>query len=269
MKLLSIQSWIATALVMVCAATVGCDTPEPEESLDLVDRSGSPKTKANPPPDPFTTFAVFVADGVVPPGVSPASVGDLSFFTDVMCWDQAEIDAWRQEKIDATEVRWGIPDPENNPNLQFQMGTTSPTIGYHAVVFSDRKVPTTGWPVREGFLNFVVTNPAGLTLGGEHAGIHVPVGTIIGGGGIYNVGVTNKHGNLTGEEIVLDFDTQEPMWLNPSNKFAFGFGFFCELNSDDFGDGLAQGIITLIPQLDGSLKANARNVLTFSSQGGL
>jgi hypothetical protein len=266
MTMLRIQSWIATTLVTLCVTTTGCDAPEPAEALDVADRKA---TKANPPPDPFTTFAVFVADGVIPPGVNPAAAGDLSFFTDVMGWDQAEIDAWRAEKVALTEVRWGIPDPENHPALLFQMGTTSPVIGYHAVAFSDRKVPTEGWPVREGFLNFIVVDPAGLDLGGDFAGIHVPAGTIIGGGGTYNVGITDKQGDLTGEEIVLDFDTQEPMWQNPSNHYAFGFGFFCELNSEEYGDGLAQGIITLIPQPDGSLKTNARNVLTFSDQGGL
>jgi hypothetical protein len=265
--MLRIHARIATAVVaLCCTTTLGCDAPEPEEAPDVTLRAAA---KANPPPDPFTTFAVFIADGVVPPGVSPAAVGDLSFFTDVMDWNPAQIAAWRAEKLAVTETRWGILDPENNPNVMVQMGTTSPAIGYHAVVFSDRKVPAQGWPVREGFLNVVVVNPAGLTLGGEHAGIHVPAGTIVGGGGMYNVQVTNKQGVPTGEEIVLDFETQEPMWLNPSNKYAFGFGFFCELDSEDYGDGLAQGIITLIPQPDGSLKTNARNVLTFSDQGGL
>jgi hypothetical protein len=266
MTMLRIHSWIATGLLTLCAAApLGCDA-EGEDALDVTMRSAP---KANPPPDPFTTFAVFIADGVVPPGVNPAAVGDLSFYTDVMGWDQAEIDAWRADKMAMTEVRWGIPDPESNPNVVVQIGTTSPAIGYHAVAWSDRKVPEEGWPIREGFLNMVVTNPAGLDLGGEFTGIHVPMGTIIGGGGMYNLQVTDKHGNATGEEIVLDFDTQEPMWLNPSNHFAFGFGFFCELNSEEYGDGLAQGIITLIPQPDGSLKTNARNVVTFSDMGGL
>jgi hypothetical protein len=267
MLMLRAHSRIATAAVLLCATmSLGCDAPEPEENVDLALRKS---TKANPPPDPFTTFAVFIADGVIPPGVDPAGAGDLSFFTDVMGWSQAEIDAWRDEKVATTETRWGIPDPLNNPDLQFYMGTTSPAIHYHAVAFSDRKVPTEGWPVREGAANFLVVNPAGIDLGGDFAGIHVPAGTIVGGGGMYNVGVTDKHGELTGEEIVIDFDTQEPMWQNPSNHYAFGFGFFCELDSEDFGDGLAQGIITLIPQLDGSLKANARNVLTFSADSGL
>lgn len=264
MPMINTPSWFTTTVLAVSMMTpMGCDAPEDVEELDLVTRSAP---KANDPPDPFTTFAVFIADGVVPPGVSPALNGDLSFFFDVMDWDQATFDAWKAEKLLVAETRWGIPDPENNPNVSLQIGTTNPILDYRVVTFSDRRVPTTGWKNREGFINLVVTNPAGLTLGGVFNGLTVPAGTIVGGGGIYNIEVTNKQGVPTGEEIVIDFDTQEPLLLLPA---GFAFGFFCAVDSDDFGDGLAQGITALVPQPDGSLKTNVRNVVTFSDQGGL
>src|SRR5690606_2533978 len=212
MKLLLSRPWLAGSVLALCVTiTTGCDAPDvpDDESLDIVDRMASPKPF--PAPEPFDTFAVFIADGVIPPGVNPALVNDLTFFTDVMGWSQAEIDAWREDLVDEVEIRWGIPDPENNPDVEVQIGTTSPVIDYRAVVFSDERVPSTGWQVREGFLNVVVVNPGGLALGGEFAGITVPFGTIAGGGGIYNIEVTNKHGVPNGKEIVIDFRHGEPL----------------------------------------------------------
>ncbi|MEM9453573.1 MAG: hypothetical protein AAGF11_05310 [Myxococcota bacterium] len=216
-----------------------------------------------PPPDDFDTFAVFLADGEIPEAEPPALVDDLSFFTDVMGWDQAQIDAFRAEKVAIAEVRFGIPDPENNPDVVVQIGTTNPTLDYRAVAFSDRVVPPSGWKNREGFVIVVAINE--LTLGGDFAGVTVPAGTVVGGGGMYNLEVTDPYGTVTGEEIEIDFTTAAPLTILPNGAFAF----FCELDSDDFGDGLAEGVTQFVPLGGGILKTNIRNVLTWSDMGGL
>ncbi len=216
-------------------------------------------------PEGYEALAVFIANGELPGDEPQALVGDFSFFTDIMHWDTTTIDQWRQEKLDRLADKIGVDDPANHPDLQVLMGTTNPNLNYHVVSFTGRAVPPEGWRVREGFLIAVVTNPAGLSLAGELEGLHVPVGTIVGGGGVYNLEVTNRHGHVTGEDIVFHFTTALPIQTVASGVAAFT----CDVESDRFGAGIGQGIISNVPIGDGMVKANFRNVLTFSAQDGL
>ncbi len=90
--------------------------------------------------------------------------------------------------------------------------------------------------------------------------------------GIYNIEVTTEGGEPTGEEIIIHFRSAQPLPPAPPDAALVAqFSFFCELSSDEFGSGLAQGIAN--PKIIGEgddqfLKANVRNVLTFSDLGG-
>ncbi len=216
-------------------------------------------------PADFESLIVFLANGELPESEPQALVGDLSFFDDVMGWDAVTLDDWRREKLEGLVERVGIEDATNHPDLQVLMGTTNPDLGYRAVSFSGRRVPASGWRVREGFLIAVVTNPEGVTLGGRLEGMQVPVGTIVGGGGLYNVEVTDRRGRVTGEEIVFDFTTSLPIQAVVGGASAF----ICEIESERFGAGIGQGIFSSVPIGGGRVKANFRNVITFSTRNRL
>lgn len=262
MKLLRIHTWwLATVMALPTAALIG-----PTSDVWAGDDDDDDDAICAPtPPEEYDPFVVFVANGEFPDTEPQGLFGDLTAFTDINGWDQDQIDTWREDKLDLLGATIGVADPLSHPDLQVLMGTTNPVIDYHVVTFTGRQVPPEGWAVREGFLVVVVTNPAGFTLGGQFAGEHVPVGTIVGGGGLYNIEVTDDEGNVTGEEIVFDFTTVQPVEPVTGGRAAF----FCDIDSDDFGAGLAQGVNALVPIGGGMLKANVRNVITFSDAGGL
>ncbi len=229
-------------------------------------------------PDSFEGFLVFIADGEISVNESPAPATS-TFFTNVMCWGEAEFADWKAERFDILEARFGLDLAAAeaalnlnsvvyaNNDLFIQVVQTNPGLEYRAVTVGDREVPPEGWTNREGVIQVVVTNPNGLDLGGEFAGQHVPPGTIF-AGGIYNVEVTDHEGP-TGEELVLNFVSSRPIVPEPD----FTFSFFCELDSELFSNGgLAQGIGQLPVVLREGvpfLKANFRNILTFSEDAGL
>ena len=229
-------------------------------------------------PDSFDGFLVFVADGEIPVNEPPAAAAS-TFFTNVMCWDEVEFADWKAGRFDILEARFGLDlaaaEAALNLNsviyadndLFIQVVETNPGLNYRAVAVGDREVPPEGWTNREGAIQVVVTNPNGLDLGGDFAGQHVPPGTFF-AGGIYNVEVTDEDGP-TGEELVLNFVSSRPIVPEPD----FTFAFFCELDSELFSNGgLAQGTAQLpvvIREGVPFLKANFRNILTFSEDAGL
>lgn len=253
--------FIAAALALP-AAIVGLAS-EPAQASN--NGSGYGNSPAPVAPEEYDHFIVFVANGVFSETEPQGLYGDLSAFTDVNDMTMQEIEDWKDDKLALLADINGIVDPENDPDLTVLMGTTNPVIDYHVATWSGRKVPPTGWPVREAFLVVVVTNPMGYDLGGDYAGVHVPVNTIVGGGGIYNVEVRDKFDQPTGEEVRIDFTTVQPVQPVTGGRAAF----FCDVENDELGIGLAQGVNALVPIGGGQVQANVRNVFTFNEDGGL
>lgn len=254
---------IASALALPAIGAIGLAPDAAQASNNGANGVGN--SPAPVAPEEYDHFIVFVANGVYPETEPQGLFDDLSAFTDVNGMTLQEIEDWKDDKLSLLADINGIVDPENDPNLGVFIGTTNPAIDYHVAFFSGRKVPPSGWQVREAFLTVVVTNPAGYTLGGEFAGVHVPAGTIVGGGGIYNIEVTDKFGDPTGEEVVIDFTTVQPVEPVTGGRAAF----FCDVENDELGVGLAQGVNALVPIGGGMVQANVRNVFTFNEDGGL
>jgi len=243
-----------------------------------VAEAGNKKAKKYLTPDPFDGFMVFVGDGEIPANEAPAANAS-TFFTDIMCWGEQEFADWMSDRFAILEDRFGLDLAAAEASLSLTnvayadsdlfiaIVHTNPDLDYRAVAVGDRAVPQEGWVNREGAIQIVVTNPNGITLGGEFAGVHVPAGGFF-AAGIYNVEVTDKHGP-TGEELVLNFASSIP--ITPA--FDQSFGFSCLLDSDLFAnDGLAQGHGAVVPVTRNGnpfLKANFRNILTFTDDDGL
>ncbi len=83
--------------------------------------------------------------------------------------------------------------------------------------------------------------------------------------GDYNIlreGPGNSSGNTT-QPLIIHYQSLSPIIPHP---FESGIKFMCEVMSDEFGAGLAQGLSN--PQtVDGKFQANIRTILTFPGLG--
>ncbi len=221
-------------------------------------------------PDGYSGYLVFMANGEVSLDEPAAFITD-AFFTDVMGWSQTELNTFREEGLKRVEERFGIPDPANNPDVVVLTMESNPARNYRAYTVGGRQVPSQGFEVREGVVFTVVTKPEGIMLGGEFQGVHLPATASV-VFGIYNIEVTTDDGEPTGEEMIIHFRSAQPLPPAPPDAALVAqISIFCEIFSDEFGAGLAQGIAN--PKIIGEgddqfLKSNTRNVLTFSALGG-
>ncbi len=214
-----------------------------------------------PYPDGYNGFLVFMATGAIPVADSFFLDGQI-FQQQIMHRTPAQIAQNRAEALDYFEDRFGLVDAESHPDLAFFGFYADPRIDYRAYVVSGRKVPSEGWEVHDGGWIALVTNPAGTTLGGAFPGRHVPVNTVFSFGD-YNIEVT-KHGKgKQPDPIIINYRCNNP--LVPT--FSGGEVFDCALESDEFGEGLGQGVTTPLVE-GGLLRPNGRTVLTFSDDGG-
>jgi hypothetical protein len=74
--------------------------------------------------------------------------------------------------------RCGLDVENDFQNIFFSGVQLDPRFNFRAYTVSDEVVPTEGWEVFDGGWAVFVVNPEGMVLGGEFAGVHVPVGTI-------------------------------------------------------------------------------------------
>lgn len=218
-------------------------------------------------PKGYTGFLVYLANGFAPPG-EDLILGQAAinlFHKGVMNYTDGQIAAERQEAIAFFRQRFGI-NLQNTADYQFAAFTLNPQLNYRAYVVGGERVPKSGWIVRDGGWVVLVRNPKGVTLGGEFAGRQVPAGTGFVFGN-YNI-LTNQRGiNGKAREILISFKSGIPIVVAADGSFAFG----CDLYSKDYGIGKAQGFVDPfpVPQNSQLLRANYRNVLTFSKDGGL
>lgn len=214
-----------------------------------------------PYPDGYDGFLVFMATGAIPVTDSYFLDGTI-FQQQIMKRTPAQIAANRAAALNYFSTRFGLVNAANHPDLLFLGFYADPRIDYRAYVISGYKVPEAGYEVHDGGWIALVTNPNGTTLGGAFAGRHVPVNTVFSYGD-YNIEVTKKGNGPKPDPIIIHYKCNNP--LVPT--FSGGEVFDCALESDEFGEGLAQGVTTPLVE-DGILRPNGRTVLTFSDDGG-
>lgn len=213
----------------------------------------------SPTPEGYEQYLVFLGNGVwrSPDGsnfVDGLIEGDgMNFQRKVMGRSDEEIEEQRQLAIDFFLQRFGLDVVNDTENLYFTGLEVDPRNRMRAYTISGVHVPRRGWKVRDGGWGVFVINPEGVTLGGEFEGMHIPVnsGMVY---GEYNIRVPFK------ENIVIQYESDFPFIAD-----QFGAGAIrCKLFSEDFGEGLAGGIVNPVFLDDNFLiQQDIRNILTF------
>lgn len=214
-----------------------------------------------PYPDGYNGFLVFMATGKLPLTDSFFLDGDY-FHQTIMKRTPAQVAQNRADALAFFADRFGLENADSDPDLAFFDFYVDPRIDYRAYVISGYKVPTSGFEVHDGGWIAVVTNPDGITLGGAFPGRHVPVNTVFSFGD-YNIERTAKGNGPKPAPLVIHYKCNHPLVFT----FSGGEVFDCDLESQEFGVGLGQGVTTPLIE-DGYLKPNGRTVLTFSDDGG-
>lgn len=193
----------------------------------------------SPTPNNFDHPLVYIADGVYDPDDPDYEAPTGMFFQkEIMGRTDEEIEQNRQGALAFFEQRFGI-DATSHDGVAFESSIFDPCNDYRAHVVSGQRVPSEGWVVRDGGWRVHVTAPDGVTLGGEFDGMHVPQNASMVFGD-YNIKRTLPGGKEI-EPIIIHYQSGTPIIRNADR--AGGLMFRCELISEAFGHGIAQGIV--------------------------
>ncbi len=221
--------------------------------------SATAEGQGSPYPAGFDGFVVAMIDTVIDPAEMVFD-GNI-FFQDILGMTPAETDAFEAEAVAFFEQRFGLN--ADDPRLSLTRAYVNPELNYRVHHIAGRKIPPEGWALLDGSINLTVVDPAGVTLGGEFAGVHVPAGTLF----PYGLYVIQPESPSQGSRIsdttlskplLIHFRGFEPMLTGPTGASTLR----CQLFSEDFGNGLAQGIFVAQPLPGGTVRVAARNVMT-------
>ena len=158
-------------------------------------------------PDGFGQLAAFMANGAFDPNEPHPEVPgcfqvwcDLQYFHEViMGWTPTEIQAEEFAARAFFRKRFGldVEKLEADGRIRVQGVYTDPRIEYRLFHLAGQKVPSAGWEVHDGAYLAIVTDPAGIELGGELTGVHVPAGGYF-VYGLYNIQKTLPNGKPSG-----------------------------------------------------------------------
>ena len=217
-------------------------------------------------PAGFRAFLVYLAEPTLQPG-EPSSFTDpahVDFFQQViMGRTPAGIAQQQALAIAYFNERFGVdfsaaqPGPDGTltiPGATFGPFVLNEHVNYHAYVASDRTVPNTGWPVRDGGFQVVLTQ--GMLLHGSYggsAGILAPAGASMVFGD-YNI-LVEPPGQAAdpSKNILIHYQSHSPIIARADGETSFN----CDLLSQQWGPGAARGI---------AINGTIRNVLTFPAQ---
>ena len=234
------------ALALLVIPSAGCDAGS-DSSTD--------SAAAAPAPDDYDHYIVYVAGGDYDPNDPDNPQPTLEQIQrEVWGFSDAEIEAFEADAKAFYLERFGIDadDPANAERILLTTFTADPRARYRVATMSEHEVPTEGWPVSDGALNLVIVDPEGFELGGEFEGQHAPAGSFL-SFGRYDIHLDD------GEQLPIYFKSVSPIVVDP-----YGLGaFLCDLSSETLGEGQAYGVYQLTQQLDGTISAYGRNVLTF------
>jgi hypothetical protein len=218
-----------------------------------------PFTKAANPAG-YQKFLVYMANGTYDPNDPAYTAPTGEFFQkQIMGRSDAQIAEQRAQALAFFKERFGL-DPANG-DVEISMTMFDPRNEYRAYVVGGETVPSTGWVVRDGGFNAIVTRDTVLhgTYGGA-AGKPVPTGTVVTFGD-YNIDRTDPSGHSRAP-LLLHYQSQQPVSVPDQDGIRH---FRCELIDPVTGQhGIAQGIIA--PPRDaggGRIQVGIRNVLTF------
>lgn len=180
----------------------------------------------------------------------------MDFFKNTMGYSDEEIAENKQAAIEFYQERFGLD--ASDPRLYLTGFQIDPAADYRAVLVSGKKRnPGKGYPIIDGGWALAVVDPAGIDLGGDFAGTHVPAGTMFAHGGSYVI----KRGGSR-KDIIINYKSRGPM--QPVGR---GGVINCEVSSDKFGEGVAWGYFEFHALANGQIAAQVRNVVTFPGFG--
>jgi hypothetical protein len=180
----------------------------------------------------------------------------MDFFKNTLGLTDQQIEVKRNSAIAFFAQRFGID--VNDPRVYFTGFQVDPATDYRVMMMTgEENNPDKGYPIIEGGFIVAVMDPAGLDLGGEFAGTHVPAGTVFAAGGTY---VIKRGGHR--EDIVINFQSR-----GPNQPVGTGLVVNCEVEYPEWGKGLGWGYFELHKLSNGQISAQGRNVLTFPGLG--
>lgn len=183
----------------------------------------------------------------------------MYFQKEVMHRTDEEISELEVEAKEFYKVRFGIDvdDPTFSGRVGLEMFTVNPDFEYRVQLGSGMKVSQDGWMIRDGGFRLDVLDPNGIALGGESEGGFAPAGSAMFFGN-YNILATTKKGKPL-KEIIIFYRSKFPAFSLENGSFIF----VCDMFHEEWGEGLGMGNIRFIPQEDGLIRGNGRNVLSF------
>ncbi len=193
------------------------------------------------------------------------------FFDQILDLDQAEQEAWRQEALVFWQDRFGIDpeDPAWEGRVTFFPFVADPRNDIRAYSMAGARIHRQGWKVLDGGWLLVVTDPAGVELGGEFAGTHVEANTVF-SHGKYLIQARTRSGRYLAD-IAIDYKARGPI------SFVQGIPWVgnCEIFrttidgvETNWGSGQAQPNQVVEEFADGRVKQSYRNILTYGAGSG-
>ena len=220
-------------------------------------------------------FGLEIADGIYDPteGDPAERTGDY-FQRVIMGRSDAEISADAAAALAYFRSQFGLD--LNNSGTQdsvfFGNYFIDPRQNLRMYKFGEEAVPSSGWKVFDGGWNMVVTNPAGITLGGKFPGRHVPQGTLFLWGDYkiiperWVLGPGRESELVEGDPIYIRYRSLPPTERDPWGNIIVS----CTLVHETLGGGLVEGYVGPVITLpDGRRQANVRGTWTFPRNGRL
>jgi hypothetical protein len=226
-------------------------------------------------PRGFDMYIVYMADGFYDPATPhpgrfpgcgnpvPGQCDSEYFQRNIMKRSSEEIAAEEAAAITFFNERFGldVEDPANADRLLLAPIMVDPRTRYRVRTMAGMQIDDRGWVLQDGGWLLAVIDPDGFDLGGEFEGTHVPTGAFVAFGDYY-ISVPPQRGSQR-DPIIIHYQSDKPIVVNADGTVMFQ----CQLFSEEFGEGLAQGTSEWFNFEDGFVKMNIRNVLTFPPLG--
>jgi hypothetical protein len=255
---------VSTAILGTSIAGLGLA----QDSINTSSNESRDKLSIAATPINHTKYLVLMANGIFDPNDPNFTPPDFDFFArEIMGWNDQQIAEYRQKAIKFFEKRFGInpESPEYAGRVIMVPFMLDPRWQYRVYTSSGDYVPPRGWVARDGGFQLVVVDPAGVELGGEFKGWQAPQGALA-VFGEFNILVKPQ---LRGqpEEIIIHYESRQPVLQNSrfpldrSGNGALVAPF--DVYHPEWGHGWAFAHIIDVPQPDGKLQVNNRNIMTF------
>jgi hypothetical protein len=258
------RSWLTAAASTLAAGTAAAHGSGPSGPHITPGRT---RTNLIYNPPRFTKTMVFVADGLVDV-TNLVKVGQPaidSFFKGKLGMTEAQVQGVYADMAAYMGKKFGL-DVNNPSGFVVYPLTLDASMNYRCIASSDQEVPSVGWEIRDGNWGVGVTDPDGITLGGEFAGMHAPVNSAI-PFGYYHIQTNIREACRTGTQLkAYKVNYRGQCAITPDALGAMHF--VCDLISPEWGKGVGQGIT--YPRFQSQTQAiyNVRQVQTYNATGG-